>query len=263
MRSARPIPPTFVIPFVVPRHATISTLSSRSVPRRPFISTPRCVASEPTIADGAHVTTNLPTDGPAPALSVFQTLEDVQQVAQLAAEFDLRDFRVVHEGVEVAITREGGRGFDENGNLIPIPTMAPATPMTMPMGEDAQQFMMGDNAVEEEYEDDDGESVQMQETDDGASSMTSTGPTDPDSIADTDFVVTSNRVGFFLSGAKNKPPLINVGDRVAYNQPVCIIEQLGQQYVYLSEAAGTVVKVLIEDGEAVEFGTDIMVIRPD
>ncbi|CAN8072230.1 unnamed protein product [Agarophyton chilense] len=86
---------------------------------------------------------------------------------------------------------------------------------------------------------------------------------DADTVYDSDFVVFSNRVGFFFLGAKNKPPLVNVGDRVDFNQAVCIIEQLGQQYVYRSEASGTVLKMFVEDGDAVEYGQQIMVIRPD
>lgn len=220
--------------------------------RRPLRVPIRAVASEPvttTTDDKAGepiVSKQIFDDGP----SAIESMEDIHEIIALVEQFGIGDFRLADNGIELEITRPGGRGF-ENGQLVSKPVSAPV----------AEQ----DNYVEEEGEveepDSDSEaSVQIEEHPEG---IVDEDRSDPDASKDSDFVITSNRVGFFLSGARNKPPLVMVGDHVAFNQPVCIIEQLGQQYVYLSEASGTVAKIFVEDGDAVEYGQKVMVIRPD
>lgn len=196
--------------------------------------------------------------------SAITSLEDVQELIELADECDLKDLRIVHNGVLVEITRPGGRGFDIDGRL-----KDPPRPLadSAPAFDDAEEIeSMDEGAVFDEAEiaaqapvANADESVQATP----ASPVDGAEEQDPNTVYDSDFVVTSDRVGFFFCGAKNKPPLVNVGDHVSFNQPVCIIEQLGQQYVYLSEASGNVVQVFVEDGDAVQYGTQIMVIRPD
>lgn len=177
----------------------------------------------------------------------------------LAKEFDLADLRVVDSGVTVEISRPGGLGFAE-GKLRDLPApnvVAAGAPYAIGPQEHVLEAL-GDG--EEFYEEEDADDVGGE---DPVSDVPIEDPSDTSAVYDSDFVVTSNRVGFFYSGAKNKPPLVNVGDHVAFNQPVCIIEQLGQQYVYLSEASGTVIKIFVEDGDCVEYSQQVMVIRPD
>lgn len=175
--------------------------------------------------------------------SSIQSPEDIEEIIALAREFDIRDLRIADHGVEIEITRPGGRGF-EDGKLAPAPVVEVAA------GEIAEN-VVEESVVEEMMEEEEGEDDKTVEE------------KDPDTVYESDFVVTSDRVGFFFSGAKGKPPLVNVGDKVAFNQPVCIIQQLGQQYVYRSEASGTVLKMFVEDGDAVEYDQKVMVIRPD
>ncbi len=183
-------------------------------------------------------------------LGQVTSLADVSQITQLADEFDLADLRIESGGVTIEITREGGRGFVD-GVLrdLPQPVAAPAIAPSMDETELVDDFESSVEAEEQSVPE--------------PTESESTAPADPNEVYDSDFVVKSNRVGYFFSGARNKPPLVNVGDHVGFNQPVCIIEQLGQQYVYLSEVSGTVTKIFVEDGDAVMFDDQVMVIRPD
>lgn len=185
------------------------------------------------------------------AQSSIQTLTDIEEIIALVDEFDLRDFRLADKGVAVEISRAGGRGF-EDGKL--------ARPVRAAEGAVVYETQEPGVVYEDEaVTHDEGAVVDVPTVEQGKPDPTG----DPDTVYDSDFVVMSNRVGFFYSGAKNKPPLVNVGDHVDFNQPVCIIEQLGQQYVYLSEASGTVNEIFVEDGDAVEYDQKVMVIRPD
>jgi len=192
--------------------------------------------------------------------SVVQSMDDVEAIISMAAELQLGDVRLTHEGVTLEVTFPGGAGFDADGNLqVPPAPVVAAAPAVVAAAAVPEALM--EAPATDEQEEDDGESEEPAppswetSSDDGAS--------DGGGVVESDFTVSSNRVGFFFSGAKNKPPLVNVGDHVGFNQPVCIIEQLSAQYVYKSEVSGTVVAVCLEDGDPVEYGQKLMAIRPD
>lgn len=193
------------------------------------------------------------------AVSSISSFAEVQSIIELAKEFDLADLRLEDNGVSVEISMPGGRGFKEGGlKEIPLPPAAVAPPAYLPPGAYAAPEAVGEPVYEEDGEDEYAEEDEDVEIDEPVEE-----DADEDGVYPSDFVVTSNRVGFFFSGGKGKPPLAMVDDHVSFNQPVCIIEQLGQQYVYLAEVSGTVVKIFVEDGDPIMFGTKVMVIRPD
>lgn len=195
------------------------------------------------------------------SLSVVQSMDDVEAIISMAAELQMGDLRLSHEGVTLEVTFPGGVGFDTEGNLqVPPPPVVAAAPAAVAAAP-AVTYVEAPAAAAEEEEADEPEAAAASTPKWEASS--DDGAADGGGVVDSDFTVSSNRVGFFYSGAKNKPPLVNVGDHVGFNQPVCIIEQLSAQYVYKSEVSGTVVAVCLEDGDAVEYGQKLMAIRPD
>jgi acetyl-CoA carboxylase biotin carboxyl carrier protein len=67
-------------------------------------------------------------------------------------------------------------------------------------------------------------------------------------------VIKSPMVGTFYSRANPKAsPFVKAGDRVDTNTTICIIEAMKVFNEIPAEVRGTVVAVLVEDGEAVEF----------
>ncbi|MEU4345022.1 biotin/lipoyl-containing protein [Nocardia sp. NPDC023852] len=57
-------------------------------------------------------------------------------------------------------------------------------------------------------------------------------------------------------------PLVRVGDHVSEGSAVCTIEAMKLMNEIESDIDGTVVEILATDGEAVEFGQALIVIRP-
>jgi len=67
-------------------------------------------------------------------------------------------------------------------------------------------------------------------------------------------LIKSPMVGTFYSRANPKSnPFVKVGDRVDTNTTVCIVEAMKVFNEIPAEVRGTIVAVLVEDGEAVEF----------
>jgi len=82
-------------------------------------------------------------------------------------------------------------------------------------------------------------------------------PDDPET-----FEITSPMVGtFYHSRAPDAEPFVSEGDAVSSDTVICIIEAMKVMNEIKAEHGGEVVQFLVEDGESVEFGQPIMVIR--
>lgn len=57
-------------------------------------------------------------------------------------------------------------------------------------------------------------------------------------------------------------PFVRLGDQVAAGDQLCIIEVMKLMNAVTADEGGTVSEILVNDGEAVEFGQDLYVIAP-
>ena len=75
-------------------------------------------------------------------------------------------------------------------------------------------------------------------------------------------VVKSPMVGtFYASSTPGGKPFVEVGSTVKVGQALCIIEAMKIMNEIECELAGTVTQVLVENGQAVEFGQPLYVIE--
>ncbi|ANE22380.1 acetyl-CoA carboxylase [Denitrobacterium detoxificans] len=75
--------------------------------------------------------------------------------------------------------------------------------------------------------------------------------------------VTAPMVGtFYVAPAPDQPPFVTVGDEVAANQTLCIIEAMKLMNEIGAEQMGTIREVCLEDATPVEFGTVLFYIEP-
>jgi acetyl-CoA carboxylase biotin carboxyl carrier protein len=78
----------------------------------------------------------------------------------------------------------------------------------------------------------------------------------------TGHVVKSPMVGtFYRSNSPGAKPFADVGDQVKEGQPICIIEAMKIMNEIEADKAGTVTKILVDNGQAVEFGQPLFVIE--
>ena len=75
-------------------------------------------------------------------------------------------------------------------------------------------------------------------------------------------VVTSPMIGtYYARPAPGEQPFINVGDAVEVGQTVAIIEAMKIMNEIVAEHAGVVERVLVRDGEPVEYGHPLLRLR--
>jgi len=76
-------------------------------------------------------------------------------------------------------------------------------------------------------------------------------------------LVTSPFVGtFYRTPAPDQPPFVEVGTAVKKGQVLCIVEAMKLMNEIESEIAGSVVEILAENGQPVEFGQPLFRLEP-
>lgn len=75
--------------------------------------------------------------------------------------------------------------------------------------------------------------------------------------------ITSPMVGtFYTASDPESPPFVTPGSQVHAGMVVCILEAMKVFNEIKSEIAGTIERVLVENGKPVEFGQPLFLVRP-
>jgi acetyl-CoA carboxylase biotin carboxyl carrier protein len=75
-------------------------------------------------------------------------------------------------------------------------------------------------------------------------------------------VIKSPMVGtFYRSASPGAKAFAEVGDEIKVGQPVCIIEAMKIMNEIESDCAGKIVRILCENGQAVEFGQSLFIVE--
>ena len=148
-------------------------------------------------------------------------LKAIKQVIDLMKRSELSEFELEEEGFKLRLSRK-------NGDVAPqiIHTAAPAiaAPAIAPAVPDA----------------------------------TPAEPVDEVGIS----VVKSPMVGTFYSASSpESPAFAKIGDKVGADSIVCIIEAMKVMNEIQAELSGTVTEVLVENGEAVEYGQPLFKVK--
>jgi acetyl-CoA carboxylase biotin carboxyl carrier protein len=76
-------------------------------------------------------------------------------------------------------------------------------------------------------------------------------------------IIKSPIVGTFYAGpSPDAGPFVRAGDRVEAGQTVCIIEAMKLMNEIEADVAGEIARVLVENGQPVEYGEPLFAIRP-
>ena len=75
-------------------------------------------------------------------------------------------------------------------------------------------------------------------------------------------VIKSPMVGtFYQASSPESPAFVNVGDSVSKDTTVCIIEAMKVMNEIPAEISGTIKEILVENGEAVEYGQPLFKVK--
>jgi len=153
-------------------------------------------------------------------------LKEIKELVEYLIEKDVAEFELERGDVKVRI-RRGASGLAPQVQYVPTPTAFTPSPAASPIthaGEKAQPSA----AVDEP----------------GL------------------HTVKSPIVGtFFEAPSPGSPPFVKPGDSVTLGQVLCIVEAMKLMNEIESDAAGELVKRLVENGQPVEYGQPLFLIR--
>ena len=76
--------------------------------------------------------------------------------------------------------------------------------------------------------------------------------------------ITSPMVGtFYAAPSPESPPYVKVGDKVTEESVVCIVEAMKLMNEIEAEVKGEIVEVLVENGQLVEYGQELFLVKPE
>jgi len=67
---------------------------------------------------------------------------------------------------------------------------------------------------------------------------------------------------FYTAPAPEDPPFVSVGSRVNADTVVCIVEAMKVFNQIAAEVSGTIVEILVSNGDSVDFGQPLFKVRP-
>ena len=95
-----------------------------------------------------------------------------------------------------------------------------------------------------------------------ATSPSAAAPAPPAEPEETGHVVKSPMVGtFYRSSSPGAKSLADIGQSIKEGESICIIEAMKIMNEIEADKSGTVTKVLVEDGQAVEFGQPLFILE--
>ena len=152
-------------------------------------------------------------------------IEQVSELAKAVSDSTLTEFKYEEDGVKLSLKKAGDKI---------VQVQAPAAPLAAPV--------IAPSAMP-------------------AASVPAAPVTGIQAAAPEGNIVKSPLVGtFYAAPAEDAEPFVKVGDSVKEGQVLAIVEAMKLMNEIESDFAGTVTEILVENGEAVEYGQPLFVI---
>ena len=182
-------------------------------------------------------------------------IEQVLELVKAVSDSTLTEFKYEEDGVKLSLKKAGDKIVQVQAPAAPLaaPVIAPGVPVTAPAVMPAAQVqtapVSGLQAAAPAAAQA-GAVTEAEAVDGGSVEKTPAGN-----------VVKSPLVGtFYAAPAEDAEPFVKVGDSVKEGQVLAIVEAMKLMNEIESDFTGTVTEILVENGEAVEYGQPIFVI---
>ena len=164
------------------------------------------------------------------------TFKEIQELIKLVSKSKLNEFKVKKGDFEMTIRSEN---YTKGSNAAPIIHSAPSI---MPVSAPASVPTAAPDAAVP-----------------AAASAEATPKEDNSNYIE----IKSPMIGtFYRSASPEKPVFVSVGDKVDKGSVVCIIEAMKLFNEIEAEVTGTIVKVLVEDSQPVEYDQPLFLVDP-
>lgn len=167
-------------------------------------------------------------------------IHDIREIIKLIDQSSLQEFEMESEGIKISIKKGSEQGKELN--VSPVASLAPqpVEPASVPKAETPVSSPV----------------QQLNETVPTVSLPNTTAEENLHKIA-------SPMVGtFYAKPEPGAPTYVKVGDQVKPDSIVCIVEAMKLFNEIEAEVSGEIVKVLVEEGQLVEYGQPLFLVKP-
>lgn len=157
--------------------------------------------------------------------------KEIKELIEFLIEKDIAEFELERGNVKLRVKRGGEHAAGAAHFAVPPPPAAmPATSAAVSSGSaEAKETQKGVPSAEENLH-----------------------------------IVRSPIVGtFYESPSPGSPPFVKVGDKVEVGQVLCIVEAMKLMNEIECDVAGEIVKKLGSNGQPIEYGQELFVVRPE
>jgi acetyl-CoA carboxylase biotin carboxyl carrier protein len=162
-------------------------------------------------------------------------LEQLRELIRLCRENEIAELKIRHQGTRIHIKGRGANApppVEYVAKAVPPVEVPPSVPVIVPP------------PAEE------GARVEAEES--------------PELEDETLTAIRSPMVGtFYRAPAPDAAPFVEVGDAVKESTVLCIVEAMKLMNEIKAELRGTVAKILVENGQPVEYNQPLFLIKPD
>ncbi len=163
-------------------------------------------------------------------------LGQLERLLSFMSEHGLEEFEYAHGDLRIRLKK-----------AIPQPSAAPVLALPMPQPA-APQVILAQNPA-----------AAMQPSAQAGPAPATAAP----AVGADEHIIKSPIVGTFYAGPSPEAgPFVRVGDSVEAGQTVCIIEAMKLMNEIEADVGGVVARVLVENGQPVEYGEPLFALRP-
>ncbi|WP_078577004.1 acetyl-CoA carboxylase biotin carboxyl carrier protein [Salipaludibacillus agaradhaerens] len=167
-------------------------------------------------------------------------IEEIRELIKLVDESSIDEFKYEHNGAKVAMKKNSAASTSYS--TVPTPSS------------DSQKGV----ALSQHNETPD---EKQTESVTPASNDSQGAETPPSAGLHT---ITSPMVGtFYNSPSPESDPYVKKGDRIGSDSVVCIVEAMKLMNEIEAEVKGEIVEVLVENGQLVEYGQELFLVKPE
>ncbi|KPL59638.1 acetyl-CoA carboxylase biotin carboxyl carrier protein [Rossellomorea vietnamensis] len=164
-------------------------------------------------------------------------IQEIREIIKLVDQSSVEEFTYEHDGSKINLKKN-------NGVTVSAQPAVQAVEEVKPAAQAVQQAPVQDAAPSAKAEEKEAPQAQVEDAN--------------------LHKITSPMVGtFYESSSPESGPYVKVGDKVDESSVVCIVEAMKLFNEIEAEAKGEIVEILVKDGQLVEYGQPLFLVKPE
>ncbi|PFA62340.1 acetyl-CoA carboxylase, biotin carboxyl carrier protein [Bacillus sp. AFS015802] len=164
-------------------------------------------------------------------------IQEIREIIKLVDQSSVEEFTYEHEGSKINLKKN-------NGVTVPAQPAVQAVEEVKPAAQAVQQAPVASAAPSVSAEEKEAPQANVEDAN--------------------LHKITSPMVGtFYQSSSPESGPYVKVGDKVDESSVVCIVEAMKLFNEIEAEAKGEIVEILVKDGQLVEYGQPLFLVKPE